>query len=94
MNYLWNLLEATSQWLNALLGGNPNITVSANAYLKREKNPLRYKLINKLFWWQEDHCRDSWVSDIIFARQALFELEVPKREPAIGIVNGSGENIG
>ncbi len=29
MNYLWNILEAMSQWLNALLGGNPNITISA-----------------------------------------------------------------
>ena len=35
MNYLWNILEATSQWLNALLGGNPNITISAAAYLNR-----------------------------------------------------------
>lgn len=80
-DYLWNILEALSQLLNAVLGGNPNITVSANAYLKRDKNPLSYRLINKIFWWQEDHCKQSWVSDIIFARIALFELEVPKQKP-------------
>jgi hypothetical protein len=75
MTYLWNLLEATSQWLNALLGGNPNITISAHAYLRREHWPWRYKLINRLFWWQEDHCKLSWASDLMFARKALHELE-------------------
>ena len=79
--YLWNILEATSQWLNALLGGNPNITISASAYLNRHKRPWVYKAINALFFRQEDHCRDSWVSDIQFARKALFELGAPKREP-------------
>jgi hypothetical protein len=77
--YFWNLLEALSQLGNAILGGNPNITMSAWAYLRRERKPLRYKLINKFFFWQEDHCRSSWVSDIVFARQALFELETPRR---------------
>jgi hypothetical protein len=79
--YLLNIAEAISQLLNALLGGNPNITVSGRAYLNRKRHPLPYKLINKLFWWQEDHCRDSWVSDITFARQALFELGAPKTKP-------------
>ena len=79
--HLWNILEATSQWLNALLGGNPNITISASAYLNRHKRPWVYKAINRLFFWQEDHCRDSWVSDIVFARKAMFELGAPKREP-------------
>jgi hypothetical protein len=79
--YLWNLLEALSQLGNAVLGGNPNISVSAGAYLRREEHPFWYQTINKAFFWQEDHCRQSWVSDIIFARRALFELETPKREP-------------
>jgi hypothetical protein len=79
--YFWNLLEATSQWLNALRGGNPNITVSAQAYLDRAKKPRTYRFINRIFFWQEDHCRQSWVGDIIFARRALFELEVPKMSP-------------
>ena len=82
MTYLWNVLEAVSQLLHAMLGGNPNITVSAKAYLNRHKRPWVYRAINRLFWWQEDHCRDSWVSDIVFARRALFELEVPRSKPA------------
>jgi hypothetical protein len=84
--YLLNLAEATSQWLNALRGGNPNMTVSARAYLNRKRHPLPYKLINKVFFWQDDHCRDSWVSDIMFARRALFELGAPKTEPT-GSIN-------
>lgn len=78
--YLWNILEALSQLLHAVLGGSPNITVSAAAYLKREKYPWLYRSINRVFFWQDDHCRDSWVSDIIFARKALFELGAPKSE--------------
>ena len=81
MTYLWNVLEAVSQLLHAMLGGNPNITLSAKAYLKRESRPLPYRVINTLFFWQEDHCRESWVSDIVFARRALFELEVPRSKP-------------
>ena len=79
--YLFNSLEAVSQLGHALLGGNPNITISASAYLNRHKRPWAYKAINALFFWQDDHCRDSWVSDIVFARRALFELEVPRSKP-------------
>lgn len=81
MERLWNFLEGVSQLGHALiLGGNPNITISARCYLERNKPGWRwaYKGINRLFFWQEDHCRDSWVSDIVFARTALFELEIPK----------------
>jgi hypothetical protein len=39
---------------------------------------VAYRLVNRLFFWQDDHCRESWVSDVVFARQALFELEVPR----------------
>ena len=81
MTYLWNVLEAVSQLLHAILGGNPNITLSAKAYLRREAHPLPYRAINALFFWQDDHCRESWVSDIVFARRALFELEVPRSKP-------------
>jgi hypothetical protein len=81
-DYLLNIGEIISQALNAiLLAGNPNMTVSARCYLNREKPGWRtaYFTVNKIFFWQEDHCRSSWVSDIVFARQALFELEVPRR---------------
>lgn len=79
--YIWNILEAVSQLLHAMLGGNPNITLSAKAYLRREASPWTYRAINTLFFWQDDHCRDSWVSDINFARLALFELGAPRNEP-------------
>jgi hypothetical protein len=76
MNYLWNLLEAVSQLGNALLGGHPNITMSANAYLRRHHWPWRYKVLNALFFWQEDHCKLSWESDLAFARETLRKLEM------------------
>ena len=82
--YIWNLLEVLSQLGHALfLGGNPNITISARCYLERRRPGWRcaYKRINRLFFLQKDRCRDSWVSDVQFARRALFELEVPRSKP-------------
>jgi len=85
MSYFWNILEAISQLAHAVfLGGNPNITFSARCFLERNKNKYwawGYKTLNKVFFWQEDHCRSSWVEDIVFARKALFELETPRRKP-------------
>lgn len=83
--YLWGVAEAISQLFNALLGGNPNMTLSARAYVNRERPRWRtaYKTLNRVFFWQEDHCRASWTKDIMFARHALFELGAPKSEPTV-----------
>jgi hypothetical protein len=82
LNYFINIGEIISQAGNAIfLAGNPNMTISARCYLARNhpKWGWCYKVVNKIFFWQEDHCRSSWVSDIVFARKALFELENPRR---------------
>jgi len=76
--YLLGAGEAISQLGHAVLfGGSPNITISARCYLERRKPIWRtaYKVINWVFFLQVDHCRDSWVSDIDFARKALLKLE-------------------
>jgi hypothetical protein len=74
MNYGWRVLKAISQLGNALIGGNPNMTLSARAYLARNRNPIPYRVFNTLFFWQDDHCKLSWESDIAFARKALEML--------------------
>lgn len=82
--YLFNVLEIISQGLNTVFfNGNPNMTVSARCYLSRDKPywGQAYKVLNKVFFWQDDHCMESWVSDIRFARKALFELGAPKSKP-------------
>jgi hypothetical protein len=74
MTYLWNVLEAFSQLLNTILLGSPNMSLSARAYIKRNTHPKPYKWINKLFFWQEDHCKQSWESDVVFAKKLLSDL--------------------
>lgn len=72
--YLWNLLEWISQGLNTvLLAGNPNMTVSARCWLNRERAgwSLAYRAINRIFFWQADHCRQSYQDDVQFARSIL-----------------------
>lgn len=75
--YLMNVGEALSQLGHAaLFGGNPNITISARSYLNRDKPGWRhaYKWINRLFFLQKDHCRDSWLSDVEFVLRTAEEL--------------------
>lgn len=66
--YILNVLAAISQIVNALLGGHPNMTLSARCYRERDRlvwGALRL-IINAVFWFDEDHCYSSWVKDTEF----------------------------
>lgn len=66
LSYLKNTLIAFDQLCNALLFGSPDETFSARAYrLKDDGWGLTYKGINLLFFWQEDHCKGSYTSEVI-----------------------------
>lgn len=73
MSYLIRLSTAISQMGNALIGGNPNRTISARCYLNRDKRGWRqaYKVINIVYFWQSNHCKESHNADIQFAREVL-----------------------
>ena len=65
--YVLNLAIATDQWFNALLGGHADETLSARCYRNRwESNGwwVAYKLINLLFFWQHDHCFQSYNAEL------------------------------
>lgn len=70
MNYLINILVSISQALNTILGGNPDMTFSARAYVNRHnKNWNRvYKLVNKIYFWQTNHCATSFAADVEYAK--------------------------
>lgn len=60
-----------SQGINcALLRGNPDMTVSARCHISRDK--LRWRIarrvINAAFFWQDDHCKASFSSDVAYAK--------------------------
>lgn len=71
-----------SQGFNViLLGGHQNRTVSARCYLKKDRRVwgFFYKLINKIFFWQEDHCYQSYKVDYRFAKEVLEEENDKRR---------------
>lgn len=74
MSYLTRVAAWLSQGINCvLLGGSPDQTVSARAYVNRNDATWAfvYCAINMVFFWQEDHCRDSHQADVDFALAVL-----------------------
>lgn len=71
--YLIRIATSLSQLLNALLGGHPDRTVSARAYLESDRLGwhIVYRTINTVFFWQKDHCFESHLADIDFAKEVL-----------------------
>jgi hypothetical protein len=79
MLYLKNIYLAFDYFLNALLNGLPNETLSGRAYRMQQK-PQPYwnglaKCINTLFWWQANHCRGAYTAD---RERALLALPAVK----------------
>ena len=71
MNYIKNIGTAISQLLNAFIGGNPNMTISARSYC--ENWTVAEKIINKIFFFDADHCRQSWMRDVEFCARVKRE---------------------
>lgn len=64
--YILRVLIAFDQFVNTLLGGMPDETISAKLWRLKDRQPykvLRY-LVDKLFWFDKDHCRTSYESEI------------------------------
>ena len=61
--WFWNMLIATDQWFNALLGGDPDETISSRAG-KRQKTQKWAKILcwflNKI---DSNHCEKSIEED-------------------------------
>jgi cyclophilin family peptidyl-prolyl cis-trans isomerase len=56
--YMYNLLLSLDQLLNTILGGDPDETCSSRVG-KYYKGSIFHKVINKIFFWQKDHCVES-----------------------------------
>jgi hypothetical protein len=39
-------------------------TLSARAWRLREQSPYPYRIINGLFFWQENHCKEAYESEV------------------------------
>ena len=58
------VLIAVDQVFNTLLGGMADETLSARAYRQRDKHPWRMWVIDRLFFFDGEHCYNSWLSEI------------------------------
>lgn len=54
--YLFNILVSLSQVANVLLAGDPDETLSSRA---GKKHPRLAKIIDRLMWFDPDHCATS-----------------------------------
>lgn len=62
--YLKNILVSLDQLANTIIGGNPDETLSSRAYKLREKGVYwPSNIINGLFWWQKNHCKENVEKD-------------------------------
>jgi hypothetical protein len=75
--YSNNVFIALSRLLNAILGGNPSLTLSARAGLNYRKGlwVQQRRLINALFWLQQDHCEFAIRLDTDRNQQALKDVK-------------------
>lgn len=65
MTYLKKILIAVDQLANALLAGWPDETLSSRAW-RWEQDGVRVwprRLIDRIFFWEPKHCRESYVSE-------------------------------
>lgn len=60
--YINRVVIALSILINTLLGGRNNQTFSARNYQRRREGKLHLvKIIDFIFFWDNDHCFNSWM---------------------------------
>jgi hypothetical protein len=61
IKYLSKVLLAISILINTLLGGHTNQSFSARNWERKKQNKTNLVwLIDFIFFWEKDHCRESW----------------------------------
>ena len=76
LNWFNNFLIHMSQFVNSqLLLGNPNETVSARVWRNRHTRlgAFLVAVLDKIFFWEDDHCLNSHIQDLIFANSILTD---------------------
>lgn len=82
------LVSLMSRFINAtLFGGSTHQTTSARAHI--EPWPIRRRIINAVFFWQDDHCLWAWEREVEAARKTLDRATIQKEHPNAEIRNPS-----
>ena len=71
--YLHNVAVSLSQWLNVLIGGHPDMTLSSAAWVRSQlgRGDTPRRIMDTLFWWDADHCKESFERDVRFASRVF-----------------------
>lgn len=66
--YFWNILVALDQLLNTMFSGYPDETFSARIHRKAEAGQWFWRVlrrvVDRVFFWQEGHCRASYENEL------------------------------
>ena len=79
MTRFTKMMAALSQLLNCwFLGGEPNETISGRAFRQRHTSKSwgsAYRVVNAIFFWQDDHCYESYYADVTESRLVVKRHE-------------------
>lgn len=81
VNYIYEVLLAVDQLGNAILNGDEDMSISARSFVMdaRGKRSWPRKFIDWMFFWQEDHCRNAFISEVE-KRIAFLDRNLPLLE--------------
>lgn len=86
--YFGNILNALTQLLGAFSGRtlNANESTSGSAWRRRNEdkfNAVLYRVINAIFFWQDDHCKSAALQEVADSRELLeaYGYDVQIRKP-------------
>lgn len=82
MNIIKRVALAVNQGFCLVLTGQNDLTLSAWSYCKKveENKPIYSKVVNKIFFWQEDHCAGATRWEYRAAQKQLKRLEFAYRK--------------
>lgn len=64
--WVWQVLIAIDQFINAIFGGYADETLSSRAHRQQNKKWYWFVLrrfIDLIFFFEKDHCRNAWESE-------------------------------
>lgn len=65
---MFQIMLAVDQLVNALFGGYADETLSSRAYRAEQNGRVAGKLfrplIDTLFFWQKEHCKNAYLSEV------------------------------
>jgi hypothetical protein len=84
--WLYRLAAAISQIGNVIIfNGSPDETISGRAYRRgvlenSHKWKIYYNIVNKIFFFQDDHCKTSHEEDVNFAKYILKYYKIKEKK--------------